>query len=86
MVFVDRLTQMTRFAPTRTTVTAEDLATIFHRTVVSLHGMPRTLARCYEPLIGLPRTHRVVMPKASLYEAVSMPLTVSVWCVVPLST
>jgi hypothetical protein len=43
VVFVDRLTKMTRFAPTRTTVTAEDLATIFHRTVVSLHGMPQNL-------------------------------------------
>jgi hypothetical protein len=43
VVFVDRLTKMTHFQPTRTTVTAEGLAEIFLRTIVVAHGMPLSL-------------------------------------------
>ena len=43
VTIVDRLTKMVHLAPTFNTVTAEDLANIFMRTVFRHHGMPRVL-------------------------------------------
>ena len=40
MVFVDRLTKMVHFAPTRTEASAEDVAQLFMEHVVRLHGCP----------------------------------------------
>ena len=40
MVFVDRLTKMVHFAPTRTEASAEDVAHLFMEHVIRLHGCP----------------------------------------------
>ena len=40
VVFVDRLSKMTHFAPTHTTVTAEGMAQLFVNTIFRLHGLP----------------------------------------------
>jgi hypothetical protein len=42
-VFVDRLTKMVHFVPTKVTVTAEDTAFLLFNNVVKLHGEPETL-------------------------------------------
>lgn len=43
VVFVDRLSKMTHFAPCKKTVTATELAEIFLREVVRLHGFQKNL-------------------------------------------
>jgi hypothetical protein len=43
MVIVDRFTKFAKFLPYRETFTVEDLAHVFVRDVVALHGMPREL-------------------------------------------
>lgn len=43
VVFVDRLSKMTHFAPTTTTVGAEGLAKIFVATVFRQHGLPSSI-------------------------------------------
>eukprot|EP01116_Phalansterium_solitarium_P002845 TRINITY_DN1315_c0_g1_i11.p1 TRINITY_DN1315_c0_g1~~TRINITY_DN1315_c0_g1_i11.p1 ORF type:complete len:1297 (+),score=256.42 TRINITY_DN1315_c0_g1_i11:351-3893(+) len=43
VTFTDRLSKMVHFAPTVTTATAKDLATIFVNNVFRLHGMPRSI-------------------------------------------
>ena len=40
VVFVDKLTKMVHYVATTTTVTAPQLATLFMREVVRLHGVP----------------------------------------------
>jgi hypothetical protein len=41
LVFVDRLTKMVHFAPTRTDVSAEGVAQLFMEHVIRLHGCPK---------------------------------------------
>ena len=43
LVLVDRLTKYCYFVPTLTTATAEDMAFIFMKTIVSRHGVPQEL-------------------------------------------
>lgn len=43
IVFVDRLTKMVHFAPTKTTCSAEDVACLFRDTVFKYHGLPSEL-------------------------------------------
>jgi len=43
VVFVDKLTKMSHYAATKTTVTAPQLADIFMREVVRLHGVPESI-------------------------------------------
>jgi hypothetical protein len=42
-VIVDRLTKSAHFIPVKTTYTAEKLAWIYHKEVVRLHGVPRSI-------------------------------------------
>jgi transposase InsO family protein len=47
--FVDKLSKMTHFAPTHTTVSAPDAARLFLAAVVRLHGWPTTLVSDRDP-------------------------------------
>ena len=47
-VFVDRLTKMTHFVPTKTSVTATQLAHIFFDEVYKHHGMPKVIVSFLE--------------------------------------
>jgi hypothetical protein len=49
VVFVDKLTKMVHYAPTTTNVTAPQLATIFMRDVVRLHGVPESILSDRDP-------------------------------------
>ncbi len=49
VVFVDKLTKLVHFVPTRTDVTAPQLATIFMREVVRLHGVPQSILSDRDP-------------------------------------
>ena len=49
VVFVDRLTKMVHFAPTHTTVTAEQFAKLFVREVWRLHGLPKEIVSDRDP-------------------------------------
>lgn len=49
LVFVDRLTKMTHFVPTVTSVTAEDTAKLFIKHVVRLHGLPDNIVSDRDP-------------------------------------
>jgi hypothetical protein len=49
VVFVDKLTKMVHFVPTKTTVTAPQLAEIFWNTVVRHHGLPSSLVSDRDP-------------------------------------
>ena len=42
-VIVDRLTKSAHFIPVKVTFTAEKLAWIYHREIVRLHGVPRSI-------------------------------------------
>ena len=43
VVFVDRLTKMAHFVPTKTAISTEELAKVFVDTVVKLHGVPSSV-------------------------------------------
>lgn len=49
VVFVDKLTKMVHYVATSTTVTAPQLATIFMREVVRLHGVPESILSDRDP-------------------------------------
>jgi hypothetical protein len=49
VVFVDKLTKMVHLAPTRTDVTAPQLANIFWATVVRHHGLPSSIVSDRDP-------------------------------------
>ncbi len=49
VVFVDKLTKMVHYAATTTNVTAPQLATIFLREVVRLHGVPESILSDRDP-------------------------------------
>jgi hypothetical protein len=49
VVFVDKLTKMVHYVPTTTTVTAPQLATLFMREVVRLHGVPESILSDRDP-------------------------------------
>jgi hypothetical protein len=49
VVFVDKLTKMVHYAATTTTVTAPQLANIFMREVVRLHGVPESILSDRDP-------------------------------------
>lgn len=49
VVFVDKFTKMVHIAPTTTTVTAPQLARIFFREVVRLHGVPKSIISDRDP-------------------------------------
>lgn len=49
VVFVDKLSKMAHYAPTTTNVTAPQLATIFMREVVRLHGVPESILSDRDP-------------------------------------
>ena len=49
VVFVDKLTKMVHYAPTTTNVTAPQLATIFMREIVRLHGVPESILSDRDP-------------------------------------
>ena len=49
VVFVDKLTKMVHYVATTTTVTAPQLATIFMREVVRLHGVPESILSDRDP-------------------------------------
>jgi len=49
VVFVDKLTKMVHYAATKTTVTAPQLADIFMREVVRLHGVPESILSDRDP-------------------------------------
>lgn len=42
-VFVDRLTKMAHFVPTVTTITATDLADLYVKEIIRLHGIPKEI-------------------------------------------
>ena len=43
MVFVDRLTKVAHFIPVKTTYSASDVAHVFIRDIVRLHGIPKKI-------------------------------------------
>ena len=43
LVTVDTLTKVAHFSPVRTTYTARDIAQVFLRDIVRLHGVPRNI-------------------------------------------
>jgi hypothetical protein len=49
VVFVDKLTKMVHYVATKTNVTAPQLATIFFREVVRLHGVPESILSDRDP-------------------------------------
>jgi hypothetical protein len=49
VVFVDKLTKMVHYAATTTTVTAPQLADIFMREIVRLHGVPESILSDRDP-------------------------------------
>jgi hypothetical protein len=49
VVFVDKLTKMVHYVATKTNVTAPQLATIFMREVVRLHGVPESILSDRDP-------------------------------------
>ena len=49
VVFVDRLSKMAHFVPTKTAITAPQLAQIFFDHVFRLHGMPKTIISDRDP-------------------------------------
>ena len=49
VVFVDKLTKMVHLAPTNTTVSAPQLAKMFFREVVRLHGVPKSIVSDRDP-------------------------------------
>ncbi len=49
VVFVDKLTKLVHFVATTTTVTAPQLATLFMREVVRLHGVPESILSDRDP-------------------------------------
>lgn len=49
VVFVDKLTKMVHYVPTTTHVTAPQLATLFMREVVRLHGVPESILSDRDP-------------------------------------
>ena len=49
VVFIDKLTKMVHYVPTTTNVTAPQLATIFLRNVVRLHGFPESILSDRDP-------------------------------------
>ena len=49
IVFVDRFSKMSHFAATTTTATAPEIATIFLREVVRLHGLPKSIVSDRDP-------------------------------------
>ena len=49
VVFVDKLTKMVHIVPTTTTVSAPDLARIFFREDVRLHGIPKSIVSDRDP-------------------------------------
>ena len=49
VVFVDKLTKMVHYAATTTTVSASQLASIFFREVVRLHGIPSSILSDRDP-------------------------------------
>lgn len=49
VVFVDKLTKMTHIVPTTTKVTAPELAKLFFREVVRLHGIPKSIVSDRDP-------------------------------------
>ena len=49
VVFVDKLTKMVHYVPTRTDVTAPQLATLFIREVCRLHGVPDSILSDRDP-------------------------------------
>ena len=49
MVFVDKLTKMVHYVATTTNVTAPQLATLFMREVVRLHGVPESILSDRDP-------------------------------------
>ena len=49
VVFVDKVTKMVHYVPTTTSVTAPQLATLFIREVVRLHGVPDSLLSDRDP-------------------------------------
>ena len=49
VVFVDKLTKMVHYVATKTSVTAPQLATIFMREVVRLHGVPESILSDRDP-------------------------------------
>ena len=49
MVFVDKLTKMVHYVATTTTVSAPQLATLFMREVVRLHGVPESILSDRDP-------------------------------------
>jgi hypothetical protein len=49
VVFVDKLTKMVHYVPTTTNVTAPQLADIFMREVVRLHGVPESILSDRDP-------------------------------------
>lgn len=51
VVFVDRLSKMTHFAPTHTTASAEDIARLFVATVFRQPGLPSNIVSDREPLL-----------------------------------
>jgi len=48
-VFVDRLSKMAHFAAINTTITAPELATVFLREVIRLHGLPKSIISDRDP-------------------------------------
>ena len=50
LVIIDRYTKMAHYTPTRTTITAVDLAQIVLREVVRLHGTPRSITSDRGPI------------------------------------
>jgi hypothetical protein len=49
VVFVDKLTKMVHMVPTTTTVNAPDLAKLFFREIVRLHGVPKSIISDRDP-------------------------------------
>ena len=49
VVFVDKLTKLVHYAPTTTTATAPQLAELFLRDVVRLHGVPKSILSDRDP-------------------------------------
>jgi len=49
VVFVDKLTKMTHLVPTKTTISAPQLAEMFYKEIIRLHGIPKSIVSDRDP-------------------------------------